>query len=60
MTEGVRYTCVHTPVAAGCIWTEGPLTGWALGDGPRDVGKLRELSRAVHDAMTWPVASPTI
>lgn len=50
--QGVRYTCVHTPVAAGCIWTEGALTGWASGDGPRDVKRLRQLTRAVHDAMT--------
>jgi len=50
--HGVRYTCVHTRVAAGCIWTEGALTGWASGDGPRDVERLRQLARAVHDAMT--------
>jgi hypothetical protein len=50
--EGVRYTCVHTRVAAGCIWTDDELSGWALGDGPKDVARLRALSRAVHDAMT--------
>ena len=50
--DGVRYTCVDNTVGAGCIWTEGELTGWALGDGPRDIGRLRSLSRAVHDAMS--------
>jgi hypothetical protein len=50
--DGVRYTCVDNTVGAGCIWTEGELTGWALGDGARDIDRLRSLSRAVHDAMT--------
>jgi hypothetical protein len=50
--DGVRYTCVDNTVGAGCIWTEGELTAWALGDGPRDIDRLRSLSRAVHDAVT--------
>ena len=50
--DGVRYTCVDNTVGGGCLWTDGELTGWALGGGSRYTDRLRSLSKAVHDAMT--------
>ena len=50
--DGVRYTCVGTRVGGGCIWTDGDLTGLAIGGGSRYTERLRALARAVHDAMT--------
>ena len=51
MIDGVRYTCVRTKVATGCIWTEPSLTGWTMGDGGVRLDRLRKLAGAIHDAV---------
>jgi hypothetical protein len=43
--DGVRYTCVDNTVGGGGIWTEGELTGWALGGGSRYADRLRSCRR---------------
>ena len=49
--DGLRYTCVRTTVAMGCIWTEPSMTSWTLSNGGLSVDRIRTLAREIHDAV---------